>query len=92
MSIVPEKNGCNVWLEEYACFVHGDSYHSPDGTLIIRTHPQKMYTCQGKLHYVVPVIAHWFDEHKAFGTLIAQGQWRYHGYDGVEPIDENTYL
>jgi hypothetical protein len=83
MSVVPEKNGCNVWLEEYGCYIHGDSYHMPNGDLIIRTHPQKMYEPQGgKEHYNVPHITHWFDEHQQFGTLVVSGQWEYFGYQG----------
>lgn len=88
MSVVPEKNGCNVWLEEYGCFVHGDSYHFPNGMLVIRTCPQKIYGNQlARVHYHVPMVLHWFDEHDQYGVLIADAgplhKWKYFGYDGV---------
>lgn len=94
MSIVPEKNGCNVYLDQYECYVHGDSYHFPNGVLVIRTCPEKLMgaselrlTGINKVHYRVPGITHWFDEHKRYGVLIADGgplhRWEYYGYEGV---------
>ena len=85
--MTPEKNGCNVWLEEYGCWVHGDSYHL-DGILMIRTCPDKLYGKQLKQtgvlreHYRVPVITHWFDEHERYGLLICKSGWDYYGYEG----------
>lgn len=90
MSVIPEKNGCNVWIDEYGCYVHGDSYHFPNGTLVIRTCPEKLPYPEGdKVHYRIPRVAHWFDEHQRYGVLICMGIWKYYGYEGV---DESVFL
>lgn len=66
------KTGCEVFLEEYSCSVHGDLFITSNGLYLIRTCPidYSRLNRQEDCYMSVEAIDHWFDANKAYGTLI----------------------
>lgn len=96
------KSGCNVYLEEYGAWVHGDAY-ADEGrgrdVLVIRVsqvkHSMVPFEGERRQHFRVSRIDQWYDRHKHeqsggwhVSTLISSGSgWKKLGdYDG-EPIE-----
>lgn len=90
------KTGCHAYVEQYDQWVYGDAFSSEAGScrglLIIRVAEVsigKPVSGHAVRHIDVCDVAQWWDQHRekqgTASTLVCEGLWRWHGYDG-KPI------
>lgn len=82
------KTGCDVYVEQYGEWVHGDAYRE-GGLLIVRSAGEDREAPFGPMrHFTVQSVAQWWDRPGSMNrssTLVAD-QWQCHGYNGL-PLD-----
>lgn len=91
------KTGCDVFLDQYGEWVHGDAFETEGGDLVIRASWRSREPTGARRHFTVLDVGRWFDEraHEAAGCkegrnstiVVDRGLWTNHGYQGVaEPV------